>query len=227
MQIVVYGYAKTSHELINILKEKEEKFLLVVTNKERLKMAEDDGLLVEFLDLTHDENLRKIGVGKDVKTLFCMYNDYNKNLFVTLAARNIDKNLNIISLASTINDEKKMLLAGATHVVNPYDFGSHRIYRLIQKPMVFDVLDSMIFLNHDIKISEVVVPSGSSIIDTEFQKLTIEKDYDLVFLGVESGKNSKFHYNTKKIYRKIREADIFVVAGSQKNIDKLKKGLKS
>jgi voltage-gated potassium channel len=199
----------------------------VANNQIELEMAKDDGLEVKLLDLSFDKNLLEIGISKDIKTLFCMDNDYNKNLFVTLAARNLDKELNIISLVTTINDEKKMILAGATHVVNPYDFGSHRIYRLIRKPMVFDVLDSMIFLNHDIKISEILVPSGSSIIDTEFQKLTIEKDYDLVLIGVESGKNSKFHYNTKRIYKKIREQDIFVVAGSQKNIDKLKKGLKS
>jgi voltage-gated potassium channel len=227
MNLIVHGYAKTSRELVKILSEKKEKFLVVANNQIELEMAKDDGLEVNLLDLSFDKNLLEIGISKDIKTLFCMDNDYNKNLFVTLAARNLDKELNIISLVTTINDEKKMILAGATHVVNPYDFGSHRIYRLIRKPMVFDVLDSMIFLNHDIKISEILVPSGSSIIDTEFQKLTIEKDYDLVLIGVESGKNSKFHYNTKRIYKKIREQDIFVVAGSQKNIDKLKKGLKS
>ena len=138
----------------------------------------------------------------------------------------MDKNLTIISRSTILNDEKKMLLAGANHVVNPYDLGAHRIFRLIRKPMVFNLLDNMIFSNFDICIEEVKVPQNSSIIGMDFQKLTLEDDYNIILLGVQSGlKNGKFYYNTHKIYRKIREADTLVVSGSAKSIEKLKKGL--
>jgi voltage-gated potassium channel len=166
-----------------------------------------------------------MGIGKGVSTLFCMDKDYNKNLFVTLSARNLDKNLSIISLVSTLNEESKMKLAGASHVVNPYDLGSHRAYRLIRKPKVFDVLDSMIFQNLDTKIDEVKVSKNSSVIDVEFQKLTIEKDYNLLLIGVESTKSGKFYYNTHKVYRKIKEDDTFVVAGNEAEIERFKKEL--
>ena len=190
--------------------------------------AEKLGHNVTMLDLTHDRDLIKAGISKGVNTLFCMHHEYNKNLFVTLSARNIDKNLTIISRSTILNDEKKMLLAGANHVVNPYDLGSHRIYRLIRKPKVFELLDNMIFSNTDISIEEVKVSDNASIIGLDFQKLKIEDEYNIVLLGVQSGgKSSKFYYNTHKIYRKIRANDTLVVSGVIKNIEKLKKGLKS
>jgi voltage-gated potassium channel len=195
-----------------------------------LQVLEADklGYNVEMLDLTHESDLLKAGITKGVHTLFCMHHEYNRNLFVTLSARNMDKNLTIISRSTILNDEHKMILAGADHVVNPYDLGSHRIFRLIRKPMVFNLLDNMIFSNVDIKIEEIKVPENSFIIDTDFQKLTLEDAYNIVLLGVQSGaKNGKFYYNTHRIYRKIREADTLVVSGSEKDIEKLKKGISS
>ncbi len=181
-----------------------------------------------MLDLTHEVDLLKAGITKDVHTLFCMHHEYNRNLFVTLSARNMDKNLTIISRSTILNDEHKMILAGANHVVNPYDLGSHRIFRLIRKPMVFNLLDNMIFSNVNIKIEEIKVPENSFIIDTDFQKLTLEDEYNIILLGVHSGsKNGKFYYNTHRIYRKIRGADTLVVSGSEKDIEKLKKGISS
>ena len=186
-------------------------------------MSISEGFVTRELDLKIDENLKKIGLKDSLKTLFCMDINYNNNLFVTLSARNIDKNLSIISLVSSYHEESKMRLAGASYVVNPYDLGSHRIFRLINKPRVFDLLDSMIFENIEYKIDEIKVPKSSSLIGIEFQKLSIEKDYDLLLIGVES--SNKFHYNTHKVYRKIKEGDIFVVAGKIEHIKKFQEGI--
>jgi uncharacterized protein with PhoU and TrkA domain len=85
----------------------------------------------------------------------------------------------------------------------------------------------MIFQNLDTKIDEVKVPKKSYVIDVEFQKLTIEKDYSLLLIGVQSSSSSnKFYYNTHRVYRKIKEGDIFVVAGNEKKIERFKRELK-
>jgi len=225
--LIIYGYAKTAKELSALLKEKKRNFTIVSYSKKDVDDAILDGYKAILSDLSSDSELKEIGIGEGVTTtLFCMDRDYNKNLFVTLSARNMDKDLSIISLVSTLNEESKMKLAGASHVVNPYDLGSHRAYRLIRKPKVFDVLDSMIFQNLDTKIDEVKVPKNSPVVDVEFQKLTIEKDYNLLLIGVESSSaNKKFYYNTHRVYRKIREGDIFVVAGEESEIERFKKEL--
>ena len=171
-------------------------------------------------------HLKEIGIEHDIETFFCMHEEYNNNLFVTLSARKLNKDLKIISLAATVNDEKKMILAGASYTVNPYDLGSHRIFRVLQKPKIFDVFDQIIYSNLSIEIAEVVVPQVTSIIGEQFRKLTLEEEYDIVIVGVHDAKEKgKFYYNTHKIYRKIREGDILVVIGDKKNINKLKKGL--
>jgi voltage-gated potassium channel len=222
---VIYGYSKTARELAVLLQEKKRDFFIVSIIEDEIDEAIKDGFDARMYDLSSDNKLKEIGIGSGIKTIFCMDKDYNKNLFVTLSARNLDSNLSIISLVSTLNEVSKMKLAGASHIVNPYDLGSHRAYRLIRKPKVFDVLDSMIFQNLDTKIDEVRVPKNSYIIDIEFQKLMIENDYKLLLIGVESSRGGKFYYNTHRVYRKIREGDVFVVAGSSQEIERFKKEL--
>ena len=214
-------------EVATILDKQNIEYLLVAADALEVLEADRLGHSVKMLDLIHEESLLKAGITNGVNTLFCMHHDYNKNLFVTLSARNMDKNLTIISRSTIFNDEKKMMLAGANYVVNPYDLGSHRIYRLIRKPKVFDLLDNMIFSNTNITIQEIEVNINSSIVGLDFQKLKIEDDYNIVVLGVQSGsKSGKFYYNTHKIYRKIKAGDILVVSGIVKDIDKLKRELK-
>ncbi len=185
-----------------------------------------DGFDAKYLDITKDVHLKEIGIEKEIETFFCMHEEYNNNLFVTLSARKLNANLKIISLAATVNDEKKMILAGASYTVNPYDLGAHRIFRVLQKPKIFDVFDQIIYSDLPIELEEVLVSKGANIIGEQFRKLALEEKYDIIMIGVQnSTEGKKFYYNTHKIYRKMREGDILVVIGEKKNIAKLKKEL--
>jgi Trk K+ transport system NAD-binding subunit len=222
----IYGYSKSSLELARMLKLKRRDFLLVLDSEEEVERVEECGYETLILDLTHDKGLKELGVGKTLKELICMHRDYNKNLFVTLSARKLDNSLTIISRASTVNDAQKLKLAGASFTVNPYDLGSHRIFRMIKKPYIFDVLDQIIYSDMPIEISEIEVAKNSPIIGKEFSKLTIEDEYDIVIIGVQSADSKKFYYNTHKVYRKIKGGDILVVIGEKDKLKKLSKGLK-
>ena len=226
---MIYGYAKTAKELAKILKKRGKRFQIVSCSTEEIIAAKADGFEVEHSDITVDANLQKIGIAS-LEILFCMHAEYTKNLFVTFSARNLNKSVKIISLAASVNDESKMRLAGANHTVNPYDLGSHRIFRVLQKPNIFDLFDNIIYNDSSIEISEVQVPASSSLIGEQFRKLSLEEEYDLEIIGVYSQNSrqetSKFYYNTHKIYHKIKAEDVFVVIGDMKNIEKLKQRIK-
>ena len=132
-KIIIYGYAKTAFVIVQTLSLRKEDFIFVVNSPEKVKIAQADGFKAILSDLSDDENLLKIGISKDVKVLFCMSKDYNQNLFVTLSARVLDKELKIISLCGMKEEAEKMLLAGANYTINPYEIGAKRVFRLIKK----------------------------------------------------------------------------------------------
>ncbi len=156
-----------------------------------------------------------------------MSSDHNANLFVTLSARNLDKKLTIISLASKKSEEQKILLAGANKVINSYEIGAHHIFRMIKKPTVFKTLDK-IFLSFDsIKIAQIEILKNSFLDGVKFKDIDIEKKFNIIVIGVENiRKKGKFIFNTKKINQKVDSNHILVVMGEAKNIEKLKKELR-
>jgi len=132
-KVVIFGYAKTAKEIVKALHFKKEEYLFVVADEERVKEVHEDGFIATAMDLSDDETLIKVGIGKDVEMLFCVSQSSHNNLFVTLSAKNIDKELKIISLCATEDEAAKMKLAGASHTINPYEIGARRISRLIKK----------------------------------------------------------------------------------------------
>ena len=59
------------------------------------------------------------------------------------ALRNLDKDLQIISLANDINEERKLKLAGATSTINPYETTGLKIFRQIHRPISLKILEKI------------------------------------------------------------------------------------
>ena len=69
--------------------------------------------------MLNDNDLVEIGIDKDIDSLFCVSNSNKNNLFITLSARNLSKELKIITISKTKAEANKLEIAGATKVLNP------------------------------------------------------------------------------------------------------------
>jgi voltage-gated potassium channel len=226
--IIIYGYTILGSKIANVLYEKGYKVIVVDFNEEDLQRAQKDGFIAENSTLLNDDDLLRLGIGKNIDSLFCVSGDNKNNLFVTLSARNLDKNLKIISTSRTKAETKKLMIAGATKVLNPNELGALRIYRHMTKPLMLRVLDEILFSRSDLNISEVYVTENSVLNKTFLKDLTIHKEYNILLVGImdkELGDN--FIFNTKGINHKIDEGDILVVIGKSLDLEKFNKYLES
>ncbi len=225
-EIILFGYSKSAQEIARLLKQNKRSFLILTTDKQKTQRAISEGFDAHWINYNDDDELIKYGIGGGVKILFCVSENYNKNLFVTLSAKNLDPTLYILSLAADEAQEKKMLLAGANKNINPYTVGANRIFRLIKKPVVYRILDEILYHKNNIKIAEIIIPKDSYLIGQPLFNAHIEQMYDLMVLGIQDGKNpSDFRFHTYRIRKKIQEGDMLVVIGEEKNIEKFKEEL--
>ena len=225
--IIIFGYSKTSKEILKILESRGYNYLLIESEISARKLAKEDSTLSYNIDFNYDENLIKVGIGKNIEALFCMHKDKNLNLFVTFSARNLDKNLKIITIIDDMQDRQKMLLAGANRVVSPNNIAGYRISRMIKKPSLLDILDSIFFTRTNILRAEITVKQGSFLDGVYLHKMSIERDYDLIIIGVQNREISdEFIFHFEEETHKIDDGDVIVVLGYEKNIEKLKTDLK-
>ena len=216
-------------QIAKILSKKKYKIVIIEQNKKLIKQAKSYGYEVEDINAMNDANFIKIGIKDDnIKAFFCVSDDKNINLFVTLSVRNLNKNIKIISVSSSVMDNKTMLLAGANKIINPYEIGALRIFRLLHKPYILNILDSILFSNSDINVEEITIKKGT-ILDGAFVKnLNIIDKENIIILGIQDKELSdKFTFFSTGINHKIDADDTLVVLGKSNDLEKFRNEINS
>ncbi|XPV67955.1 MAG: potassium channel family protein [Halarcobacter sp.] len=225
--IIIYGYTTLGSKIANILDDKGYKVIIVSFDEDELKMAQKDGFNINNSTLLNDNELIALGIQNGIDSLFCVSNSNKNNLFVTLSARNLNKDLKIITTSKTKAESKKLTIAGATKVLNPNELGAHRIYRHMTKPLMLEVLDEILFSKSDLNISEIYIEKESILNGTFFKDIIIHKQYNILIIGImDKELGDKFIFNTKGINHKIDEGDILVVIGKTSDLEKFNKQVK-
>jgi voltage-gated potassium channel len=225
-KIVLFGFSKTGREIAKLLLNDEYEVTIIDENPLQVALANEEGFFARHTSLKDDKVLIEVGIGDGAEVLFCVSDDDSLNLFVTLSARNLDKNLKILTKILKKEDEKKMILAGANRTISPYDVGAAKAYRIIQKPKVSEVLNQLSALKSKISISEIEIPQESFLDGVHLSDIDISKDTNLIFLGMlDKELGEKFVFFAKGLNHKLDAGDILVVLGSRRDIRKFEEEL--
>ena len=224
-RILVFGYSKVAQEIVKYLENNNYNFVMASSSQEGIEEGKKHHHQVFYIDYNKDEELRRFGIGGEVTTLFCFSNNFNKNLFVTLSARNIDKNLKIISLVTNQQEENKMLLAGATKTIDPYAIGANQFFTMMKKERVFEVIQKILYEESKISFEEIVITKDFKFLNKQLNSINIEGKYNIIVLALYDSKRNRLIYNIQKILRKIKEKDILIVMGDREEILKFKKDM--
>ncbi|MEA2050898.1 MAG: NAD-binding protein [Campylobacterota bacterium] len=224
-KIIIFSFSKIAIQIAKVLQQKKYHITIVEENDEKAQKAKQAGYNVEKLSLMEDENILSIGIqDKNLKAFFCVSEDKNINLFVTLSVRNLNKDLKIISVSFTKEDNKTMLLAGANKIINPYEIGALRIFRLLHKPLILDVLDNILFSESNIEVSELTIKKDSIFDGVYLKDIDMTQKYNLIILGIQDKEISdKFIFYSSGINHKIDYGDTLVVLGDSKDLQSFKK----
>jgi voltage-gated potassium channel len=139
--VIICGYGRNGRQAAQVLKKHNKRFVVIensatLTSTLNHKFSE----LVITGDSTQDEVLLKAGILK-AKALITTLPVDADNLFIVLTARNLNKNLTIISRASEDNSDKKLKIAGANNVIMPDKVGGAHMASLVMKPDVMEFID--------------------------------------------------------------------------------------
>ncbi len=229
-RIVIYDYSDVAKELLKNLRVESDKIVIVTNDKNNFAEAANDGFSPILADLSDDENLIKIGIGSGVTDFFCVTDDDDLNLFVTLSVRALSKDINILARASDANSKRKLILAGANETIDFNEIGATRAFHLLKRPTALGLIDSVVYaektLNggeYGIEIAEIEVEKNSKIDQKYLFDLDIGKSYDVILLGLRDKQISKrFIFNVNSFNHKIDVGDVLVVMGGRAELARFK-----
>lgn len=186
--IIVCGYGRNGKQAVNKLLAYKRPFLIIEKDEEIVERFSDENTLFVLGNAVDDEVLIKAGIYK-ASTLICATPSDADNLFVVLSARQMNKNLKIISRASEETSYKKMKLAGADNVIMPDKIGGDHMASLVVVPDLVEFLDNLSVSGKEDSINveqisfEKMCPNG---IERAIEDLDVRKKTGCSIIGYRS-----------------------------------------
>ena len=107
-----------------------------------------------------DDTLRAAGVAR-AAGVFAVSGDDNKNLVITLSAKQLNPRARVIARCHDVRFVDKIRRVGADDIVSPDYTGALRIASSMLRPAVVSFLDEMLRSDKGLRVEEVAVPVGA------------------------------------------------------------------
>jgi voltage-gated potassium channel len=201
---IVCGGGETGRHVLTELMKNKEAVVLVEQNEAIIERCKDIGdLLYVKGDATDDQNLIAAGIEHASGILICLPVDKD-NLYVTMTARMLNKNLRVISRMIDQNLEPKLRKAGANYVVSPNYIGGLRMASEMIRPTVVNFLDSMLRSNQgNLRIHQIIVTEDSQVKGKKISESGVKDRFGLLILGAKQNSNEiEFNPSPEQILEK-------------------------
>ena len=173
--IIICGYGRNGKQAATKLLAYNKPFVIIEKNKETIEKFQDENTHFVLGNANEDEVLHQAGIERASTLISALPNDAD-NLFVVLSARQIKKDLRIISRASQETSYEKLKLAGANNVILPDRIGGDHMASLVVVPDLIEFIDNLAIVGEtNINIEEISV---EKLYDANTTQRTI-KDLDL------------------------------------------------
>ena len=181
--VIICGFGRNGNQAAERLKAYNKPFVVIERNKEVIEKFEDGILFIEG-DANEDEALIEAGIDRAQYLITAMPDDA-ANLFVVLSARQLNKNLFIISRASQFTSQKKLRLAGADKVIMPDKIGGDHMASLVVMPDLITFMDKLSTEGeHTTNLEEVTIETFMAEVDNHsLRDLDLRKKTGCTIIG--------------------------------------------
>jgi voltage-gated potassium channel len=200
-------------------------FLIIERNPEESELARDESIVFLQGDAEDDETLIEAGIER-AKGLIVALRQDEINVFVVLAARQLNPNLMIVARAAEERTVGKLERAGANRVISPYQIAGRRMASVVLRPSVVNFLDvAMEQRNMSMRMEEVRITRESARVGKALRDSGLGKQTGAIIIGIHGpdGHTRVDDSETKSLSSVVfQEGDILISMGNEEQIKSLK-----
>jgi voltage-gated potassium channel len=174
---IICGYGRVGRRVAAEFRHDGVPFVVLDFSSDAIEAAREANVLFVEGSGTEDEDLRAAGLER-ARGLVASSDSDADNLYITLSARAARPNLLIVARASDEDAAKKLKLAGADRVVQPYSTAGKEMAKLVLRPQVAAFLDIVStsggpeLLFEEIEVTETCERAGKSIAELRIREVT-------------------------------------------------------
>lgn len=215
---IICGAGRIGSRIIKELQRAGVTFVVIERDPNRAAELNLPDSHILLRDATLDASLREAGIERAHALASCLPDDA-ENLYVVLTARDLNRDLHIVSRAVEETAEPKLIKAGASRVVSPNIIGSHRMATALMKPAVADFMDSIAAENLDLAFEQIEVSEGSKLSGRTLSSTQIRPELDIVIAAVRRSGGEMIFNPSGEI--EIKAGDLLVAIGRAESLAEL------
>ncbi|MBU1567910.1 MAG: NAD-binding protein [Proteobacteria bacterium] len=221
---IICGYGRIGQIIVKELMATNNPLVVIEQNPASIEMLEAGGVLYLNMDATSDEALKVAGLDRARGLVTAVSSDAD-NVFIALSAKGMRPDIFILARASDVKNESKLLRAGATRVVCPYQMGGRRMAEILHKPTVVDFLDqTMMHTELGLQMEEAVITEGSPITGKTIVSSNLRQQFGVIIVAIKriSGE-MVFNPGPAEIFT---TGDVIVVIGKKAELKRMSNAIR-
>lgn len=216
---IVCGYGRMGVTICDQLADEGGTFVVVEQHEHAIDEARRNGFPCVQGCATDDDTLLAAGVQR-AQWIVAAADSEATNIVVTLSARELNPGITVIARAERDEEVRKLLRAGATHVVSPFQSGGLEVAHRIMRPRVADLLIAAPHAKARVGLSEISVEPGSVLDGVQLSDYGRRSGTRVSFVALERPDEDTIVRPPGTLA--LRAGDLLVVAGSEDDLVAMK-----
>ncbi len=214
--MIICGYGQMTKMFLRQETDIGDAYVIIDKDAERVKQALKDGYKAIHDDASRHDVISKFNISYSQITVLCLTNSDIENIYITLNAKSLSKDIKVIARATDESMYKKFQLAGVDHVLTPSKVANIMLHTAINQPIMYNGIYAILTGKNIANMDEVSTHAhhklvGKKVSDIDFQK------YKILFIGIQKGLDGAFLFNPN-IETEIEEDDILLLMGQRISI---------
>lgn len=188
---IICGVGRMGSILARELHDAGRPFVVIDRDAHRVGDAQERGYLVLSGDATEEHVLERAGIQR-ATSLATVLSDDATNVFVTITARALNADVEIIARGENPRTESKLLGCGANRVVLPTAIGAAKVAHLIIRPSAENMVEQITKsagmndeLEHiGLRFDELKVSTNSPIVGRTLGDIEVRSNHGFLIVGV-------------------------------------------
>jgi len=218
--LIVCGYGQIAKIFLRELKDNMP-YIVLDKDEQRVQEAISDGHKAICDDASRYEVLKRFYNKESKITLLALAGSDIDNIYISINAKSISKDIDVIARASSSRLINRYKRAGADRVVLPNEIASSMLVASIVYPTMYKAINAILNFKDVATIDEFFVTAESLLINKSIKEIGFEK-FNITVFGVQNGARGDFKFNPKSDYI-FKESDIVVVMGHKISLEHFKK----
>lgn len=219
---IICGAGETGANAIKQFVASKAPFIVIDKDESRINELISDQIFSIHGDCTQECVLERAGI-KQAKGLISSLSNDADNVYTVLTARQMNKDLYIVSRAINKGTDGKLKKAGANNTISPNEIGGTRMASLMLRPNVISFLDIITHAGDVVlDLEDVVVYKHSSLINKTLKEAKIPQKTGLIILAIRKDGVETLSLNPSS-NEVLKEHDTMIVLGTEDQVNDLKK----